>query len=118
MRRQTAVSGENKAQSQLQAIAFVKVLHKLISTARIHNDNNKLIIECLTKFKTALNDITKEGDLKFQAWRGRFHFDGEKLLHGRDTFHIINELIKYFADRGIGGFNFLIASQNAHLKTL
>ena len=112
------MSSENKDKSQLSGMAFVKVLYKLISTARIHNDNNKLLRECLEKFKAVLNDMTKEGDLKFQAWRGRFHFGGEKLIHGRDTFNIINEMMKYFGNRGIGGFHFFVASRNASSKDI
>ena len=97
---------------------FIKVLYKLISTAKIHKDNNTLLRECLARFKTVLNDVTKEGDMTFQAWRGRFHFDGEKLFHGRDTFSLINELITYFTNRGIRGFQFFEASRNASAKDI
>ncbi len=110
------MSNNSKTQPQLQAMEFVKVLHKLISTARIHKDNNTLLRECLAKFQNILNEMTKEGDLKLQAWRGRFHFGGEKLLHGRDSYSIINEMIKYFSDREIGGFHFFVSSRDASPK--
>ena len=112
------MSNQNKTQSQLSAMEFVKSLHKLISTARIHKDNNSLLRECLAKFRNILVEMTKESDLKLQAWRGRFHFGGEKLLHGRDSYHIINEMIKYFADRGIGGFQFFVSSGDASPKDI
>lgn len=112
------MSSKHDTKSQVSKMLFVKVLYKLISTARIHKDNNTLLRECLAKFKASLNDMTKEEDLTFQAWRGRFHFDGEKLFHGRDTFNLINELLKYFANRDIGGFKFFTASQDASSKDI
>ena len=112
------MSSENKAQSQLLAIEFIKVLYTLIYTARIHKDNNKLVKDCLINFKGILDKMTKEVDLKIQIWRERFHFGGEKLRPGRDTLNINNEMINYFASRGIGGFYFLKTSQQATFKDL
>jgi len=89
----------------------MKVLYHLVHTARIHKDNNQLIRDCLTKFKGILDVMTKEDDLKIQIWRGRFHINGEKLPHKRDTVNIINQMMKYFINRGIGGLHFLVISQ-------
>jgi HD-GYP domain-containing protein (c-di-GMP phosphodiesterase class II) len=86
----------------------MKVLYHLIHTARIHKDNNQLIIDCLARFKGILDDMTKEDDLKIQVWRGRFHINGEKLPHRRDAVNIINQIMKYFSGRGIGGLQFLV----------
>ncbi len=110
------MSSQKNTQSQLRSMEFVKVLYKLISTARIHKDNNSLLRECLAKFQNILHEITGEGDLKFQAWRGRFHFCGEKLIHGRDSYNIINEMIKYLAAREIGGFHFFVSARDASPK--
>ncbi len=112
------MENENSAQSQLSALEFIKVLYNLIYTARIHKDNNKLLMECLAKFKGALDNMTKESDLEIQVWRERFHFGGMKLRHGRDTFNIINEMIKYFSNRMIGGLNFLTTSHEASPKDI
>ena len=104
---------ENKARSQVSEMEFVKALYKLIITARLHKDNNKLLRECLVKFKSILDSMTGEGDLKLQAWRGRFHFNGEKLIHSRNTFNLINEMITYFTAREISGFHFFVTSRSA-----
>ena len=63
------MSSKKNSKSQISEMLFVKALYKLISTARIHKDNNTLLRECLTKFKASLIDMTKERDLTFQAWR-------------------------------------------------
>ena len=91
----------------------MKALYHLVHTARIHKDNNQLIRDCLARFKGLLDEMTKEDDLKIQVWRGRFHINGEKLPHGRDTVNIINQILKYFSGRGIGGLQFLVISGKA-----
>jgi len=91
----------------------MKVLFHLIHTARIHKDNNQLIIECLARFKSALDEMTRDDDLMIQIWRGRFHINGEKLPYKRETANIINEMMKYFVGRGVGGFHFLVISRKA-----
>lgn len=95
------------------AIEFIRVMHNLIYTARIHKDNNRLIKECLVKFKGILNEMTKEGDFKIQLWRGRFHINSEKLRVGRENQNIINEMVTYFSERGIGGMQFSFTSEKA-----
>jgi HD-GYP domain-containing protein (c-di-GMP phosphodiesterase class II) len=107
------MSNENIEQVQNSGIALMKVLYNLIHTARIHKDNNQLIRDCLVKFKGILDDLTKEDDLKIQIWRGRFHIGGEKLTHRRDTINLINQMMKYFSNRGIGGLNFFVTARKA-----
>jgi len=102
-----------KAQTDNAGILFFKLLYHLIHTARIHKDNNQLIRDCLGKFKGLLDKMTKEDDLKIQIWRGRFHINGEKLPHRRDTINLANQLIKYFYARGMGGLRFLLISEKA-----
>lgn len=112
------MANENNTQSRLRAVEFIKALYNLIYTARIHKDNNRLLKECLVRFKGFLDDMTEEGDLEIQIWRERFHFRGEKLRHGRESHNLVNEMIKYFTDRSIGGFHFLAASQKASAKDI
>ncbi len=79
----------------------------------MHKDNNQLIRDCLARFKGILDEMTGEDDLKIEIWRGRFHLNGEKLPHRRDTVNIINQIMKYFSVRGIGGLQFLVISGKA-----
>ncbi|MBN1906148.1 MAG: HD domain-containing protein [Deltaproteobacteria bacterium] len=107
------MTDENRAMPGINAIEFIRVMHNLIYTARIHKDNNRLIKECLVKFKAILDEMTKEGDFKLQLWRGRFHIDGEKLRAGRESQSIINEMVGYLSERGIGAMQFSITSSKA-----
>jgi HD-GYP domain-containing protein (c-di-GMP phosphodiesterase class II) len=107
------MSNENQTHYENIGISFIKTFFHLIHSARIHNDNNQLIRDCLTKFKNVLNEITGEEDLKLQIWRGRFHIGGEKLPYKKDTVNIINQMMKYFSRRELGGLHFSIASGKA-----
>ena len=107
------MSNENKTHSEHYEIDFIKVLYHLIHTARIHKDNNQLIRECLSKFKDILDAMTREEDLIIQLWRGRLHIGGEKLPYKRETVYIINEMMKYFSRRGLGGLHFFVTSRKA-----
>jgi HD-GYP domain-containing protein (c-di-GMP phosphodiesterase class II) len=51
--------------------------------------------------------------LSIQIWRGRFHFQGEKLIYRRENYTIINEMLEYFSQRGLGGICFLLSFKKA-----
>jgi HD-GYP domain-containing protein (c-di-GMP phosphodiesterase class II) len=107
------MSNENQMHYENLGINFIKTFFHLIHSARIHNDNNQLIRDCLAKFKNVLNEITEKEDLKLQIWRGRFHLGGEKLPYKKDTVNIINQMMKYFSRRELGGLHFFIAAGKA-----
>jgi HD-GYP domain-containing protein (c-di-GMP phosphodiesterase class II) len=107
------MTDENMDIPGTDAIEFIRVMHNLIYTARIHKDNNRLIKECLVKFKGILDEMTEEGDFKIQLWRGRIHIDGEKLRVGRENQNIVNEMVGYLSERSIGGMQFSFTSEKA-----
>jgi HD-GYP domain-containing protein (c-di-GMP phosphodiesterase class II) len=109
---------ENQRISEHPALLFLKTLYLLVQTARIYNDNNKLIKEALEKFKNILKEVTRTANLDIQIWRGRFYIDGEKLPYKREDSDIVKELIEYFDLRGIGGVLFFVTSQGASPETL
>ena len=109
---------ENITQGEHPGIIFLKALYHLIQTAKIYNDNNQLTKECLVKFKNILNETTRTEDLKIQIWRGRFHIGGEKLTYRRESGSIINEMIEYFSERGLGGLQFFMTSRKVAPENL
>ncbi len=52
---------ENITPAEHSGIVFLKALYHLIQTAKIYNDNNQLIKECLAKFKDILDEMTQGG---------------------------------------------------------
>ena len=95
---------------------FIKALHHLIHTVRIHQDNNQLLKECISHFGKVLVLTAGDEGLEILLWRGRFFLQGEKLLYRRETFPLINEMIDYFPPRGLQGLKFLPTFKKAAYK--
>jgi HD-GYP domain-containing protein (c-di-GMP phosphodiesterase class II) len=89
--------------------SFIKALHQVIHTVKIHQDNNKLVKDSVMQFNNVISGLSEDEDMKIQIWRGRFYVQGEKLLYRRETFPIINEMLEYFPQRGLEGLQFLPA---------
>ena len=92
---------------------FLKALYHMIKTARNYQDNNQLIWMSLRSFQSTLNEITIGGDISLLLWRSRFYLGGEKLPYHREAAGIVNNMIEYFARRGIESVNFLESSRDA-----
>jgi HD-GYP domain-containing protein (c-di-GMP phosphodiesterase class II) len=85
---------------------LIKAFHNIINTVRIHQDNNRLIKECVAQFNNALTALPDQENISIEIWRGRFHLQGEKLLYQRETVSLINEMLEYFFQRNLGGLQF------------
>lgn len=94
---------EPKTISGRLGLSLIKSLYYMVSTVRIHNDNNRLIRECIDQLHAIAGELSGNGDLDIQVWRGRFHVQGEKLLYQRENYNIMNEMIEYFSRRNLGG---------------
>ncbi len=92
---------------------LIKCLHHLISTVRIHQDNNQMVKDCVAQFGSIVTELSEGEEITIQIWRGRFHIQGEKLLFQKETFRVINEMLEFLAGRGIGGLSFYLASPRA-----
>ena len=92
---------------------FLKALYHMIKTARNYQDNNQLIRKSLCSFQSILNEITIGGDISLLLWRSRFYLGGEKLPYRREAAGIVNNMVEYFARRGIESVNFLESSRDA-----
>lgn len=98
---------------ELMGGRLIKAFYQIVNTVRIHQDNNQLIKECISQFHSIIADLSGgRDDVDIQIWRGRFHIQGEKILYQREIFHIINEMVEYFSQRGIGGLNFLVSMKD------
>jgi HD-GYP domain-containing protein (c-di-GMP phosphodiesterase class II) len=100
------VPSDQKSLTRQLGGSLVKSFSHIVSSLRIHQDNNQLIKDSVAKFQAILGQLSGGSDLSVQIWRGRFYIQGEKLLYQRETFHIINEMLEYFTRRGITGIFF------------
>ena len=98
---------ELKTQPEQLGGNLLKAFYHLINSARIHQDNNQLIKECVNQFYNAIAQLSGEEVVTIRIWRGRFHIQGERLLYRRWNSHIINEMAEYFSVRGLSGLCYL-----------
>ena len=97
---------DQKTLNKLLGGNLIKAFYHIVSSIKIHQNNNQVIQESVINFNRIIADLSKGNDLSIQAWRGRFYIQGEKLLYQRETFHIMNEMLEYFSQRGISGLSF------------
>ena len=95
---------------------FIKAFHHMISTVKIHQDNNQLIKESIQHFAKALSEISGGMELEMLLWRGRFFIQGEKLPYRKESFALINDMLDYFPQRGLRGLVFYPKFKEGSLK--
>lgn len=100
-----SVSDQKTLNKQLGG-KLIQAFHHIINSIKIHRDNNQLIRDSVAKFSGIMAELSGDRDLAIQIWRGRFYIQGEKLLHQRETFHVTNDTVEYFSQRGIAGLTF------------
>jgi HD-GYP domain-containing protein (c-di-GMP phosphodiesterase class II) len=107
---------EQQAELSVLGGRFIKAFHHMISTVKIHQDNNQLIKESIKHFAKALSDISGGMELEMLLWRGRFFIQGEKLPYRKESFSLINEMLDYFPQRGLRGLVFHPNFKESSLK--
>jgi HD-GYP domain-containing protein (c-di-GMP phosphodiesterase class II) len=96
---------DQKTLNKLLGGDLIKAFYHIVSTIKIHQNNNQLIRESVLKFNNIIAELSRGNDISIHIWRGRFYIQGEKLLYQRETFHIMNEMLEYFSQRKISGFS-------------
>lgn len=98
---------------------FLVTFHRLLRTARIHQDNNQLLMECAQSFIDAISFWCKDEDnLTIRATHGRFFLQNEKLLYRRDMVSFIHEMLHYFEVRGFQELRFDAEVKDAPLTEI
>jgi len=109
---------EQRAELSVLGGRFIKAFHHMISTVKIHQDNNQLIKDSTRHFAKALSEISGGTELEILLWRGRFFIQGEKLHYRRESFVLINEMLDFFPQRGLRGLVFHPTFREGSLKDL
>jgi HD-GYP domain-containing protein (c-di-GMP phosphodiesterase class II) len=81
-------------------------LHRTIQTLRIHQDNNRLVQRCLTRFKEIVSKVEMDDDLTLLIHEGRFYLQGEKVQYHKQLVSLIQALVDFFEKRGLKGLRF------------
>jgi HD-GYP domain-containing protein (c-di-GMP phosphodiesterase class II) len=101
------MSSKTNKQRALLGEKTLGTLHKLIQTAKIHQNNNQLLIKCIKDFFDVLSLWWAEDDeLTIKMSHGRFLIQDEKLYFQRDNAKLIQEMYQFFECRELSGLRF------------
>jgi HD-GYP domain-containing protein (c-di-GMP phosphodiesterase class II) len=101
------MSSKTNKQRALLGEKTLGAFHKLIQTAKIHENNNQLLIKCIKDFSGALRSWwTDNDDLTIKLSHGRFLIQDEKLYFQRENVKLIQEMYHFFETRKLSGLRF------------
>ena len=94
---------------------LIKAFSGLIQIARVHMDNNPLLMDAAQKFISILKDAArKEEGVSIILSDGRFYFQNSKLNARPENRTIINRMLQYLEKRQI--FNLYFHSDLEHIS--
>ena len=88
-------------------VQFLQSLNRLISSARIHQDNNKLVVSAVQDFVSVIAELSQEDDeITLLASPGRFYLQHERIAHRSSIAGLISSMLLFFEKRKINGLRF------------
>jgi HD-GYP domain-containing protein (c-di-GMP phosphodiesterase class II) len=97
---------------------FIRTFYKLIQLAKIHEDNNQMLLECIKEFMQVIRLLVDDDQITLQISRGNIYLQDEKLRYRRETDSLINNLFRYLEKRNLSGLRFLSDIQDASAKEI
>ena len=99
--------------------AFIQCFYKLIQLAKIHEDNNQLLLESIEAFMQVMGRLLEDDDrVTLQISRGNIYLQDEKLRYRREIDSLIHNVIQYLEKRTLPGICFLTDIQDASAKEI
>ena len=96
---------------------FIRTFYRLVYMAKIHQDNNQLLIECLDDFMQGIDPLFLDDDqITIQISRGNIYLQDEKLHYRREIESLMNNFLQYFEKRNLQGLRFSSFIQDASAK--
>jgi len=88
-------------------VQFLQSLNMLISSARVYQDNNSLLVSAVQDFVAVIVELSKEDDeITLLAAPGRFYLQHEKIAHRSSIAGLISSMLLFFEKRKISGLRF------------
>jgi len=94
-------------------------LHSLVQNVKIHHVNNNLVISSVTRFLQAVGALLEDSeDVTVQVAKGSFFVMEEKLGYRRGSAFLVDNMLKYFDQRGLMGFRLYPAIAGASTEEI
>ena len=97
---------------------FLHSFYNLLQTARIHSDNHKLVAAGISKFYDSFASCMQDESLSIKISNDRFFIQDEQLSYNRTSKNLIDNMVRYFNDRGLVGLKFFMVSERASDKDI
>jgi HD-GYP domain-containing protein (c-di-GMP phosphodiesterase class II) len=98
------------SQSSTQIIThyedFLVSFFSLLQAIKIHDDNNRLVVDGIRKFNENLAYCMEEDSFTIKASKGFLFFEDEKLPYTKRSKHLIDNMVLYFDARNLEGLRF------------
>jgi HD-GYP domain-containing protein (c-di-GMP phosphodiesterase class II) len=107
------------SEDRLLGQEFIQVLNNLLSTASIHQDNNRLLIECVDSFIGIVERLLQEDDeVTLLVSVGGFYLQQEKIIFRRNAGGLVRKMLSFFEQRQIDGLKLYQSVTYASLKDI
>jgi HD-GYP domain-containing protein (c-di-GMP phosphodiesterase class II) len=97
---------------------FIQNFYSLLQTIRIHKDTHKLVIEGVAKFSKSINGCMQGDSIAIKIANDRLFVDDEMLPYNRITKNLIENMVRYFDDRGLEGLCLYEPIKQASVKDI
>ncbi|HHD64226.1 MAG TPA: HD domain-containing protein [Desulfobulbaceae bacterium] len=117
--RNASTMDKGASEDRLLGQKFIQALNNLLSTARIHQDNNRLLIECVESFIEIVGRLLQEEDeVTLLVSVGGFYLQQEKILFRRNAGGLVRKMLSFFEERQIDGLKLYQSVTYASLKDI
>jgi len=98
------------SQSSIQIIThyedFLVSFFSLLQAIKIHEDNNRLVVDGIRKFNENLARCMEEDSLTIKASKGFLFFEDEKIPYSKRSKNLIDNMVQYFEALNLEGLRF------------
>jgi HD-GYP domain-containing protein (c-di-GMP phosphodiesterase class II) len=95
-------------------LQFLQAFNMLLHSARIHQDNNRVLIDAVQKFAgLARKFLEEDHEITLLTYNGRFYLQQEKIVYRPQIAVSIDSLLDFFSRRQMNGLRFFSGIANA-----
>jgi len=85
---------------------FLVSFFSLLQAIKIHDDNNRLVVDGIRKFNENLARCMESDSLTIKASKGFLFFEDEKIPYTKRTKNLIDTMVHFFDARNLEGLRF------------
>ena len=113
------MSNDLVKQQNLSGEALLKAINSLVQIARMHQDNNDLLVDSARKFVHIVRTAgIADHEVSIQISNGRFYFNKQKLLIRNTNARLFNRMLRFLENRCLYGVHFHPQIENASQKEI